>query len=52
MPILKCVARDLATFRDGETTAKVEVCVFEGGGTGGREENCPRKLSISATRVV
>ena len=34
-------------FRDGETTIKIEFCVFEGGRIGGREENCPKTLLFS-----
>ena len=34
--------------RDGETTIKMKICVFEGGGKGGREENRPKTLFFLA----
>ena len=36
-----------SAFRDGETTIKFEIYVFEVSGIGGSEENCPKTLCFS-----
>ena len=38
---------DIGPFRDGETTIRINVSLFEGGGLGGREENPPNAVFFS-----